>query len=222
MTSAELHAHFTHLLGEHAHGVDARLGDVDSKLTNALEKIDCLEEAFNSKLDTKFQEILTRLPQPRNNVRHTRRIPREDLPAGTAAAAPSTPETTTDKGYDDYGGDDELVDENVLDGEEVGIKTLAGTESANVDPDKMTNAEMHAHFLHLLSGHATDVDGRLGDVDAKLTDALDKIDGLEAAFNTKLDAKFQELLTRLPPPRQRATPRTPRSSCGRSGGHRSC
>ncbi|KAK1608505.1 hypothetical protein QYE76_032178 [Lolium multiflorum] len=53
----------------------------------------------------------------------------------------------------------------------------------------MTNAEMHAHFLHLLSGHATDVDGRLGDVDAKLTDALDKLDGLEAAFNTKLDAK---------------------------------
>ncbi|KAK1648895.1 hypothetical protein QYE76_066700 [Lolium multiflorum] len=85
--------------------------------------------------------------------------------------------------------------------DEVGIKTLAGTESANVDPDKMTNAEMHAHFLHLLGGHATDVDGRLGDVDAKLTDALDKIDGLEAAFNSKLDAKFQELLTRLPPPR---------------------
>ncbi|KAK1695620.1 hypothetical protein QYE76_012317 [Lolium multiflorum] len=60
---------------------------------------------------------------------------------------------------------------------------------------------MHAHFLHLLGGHATDVDGRLGDVDAKLTDALDKIDGLEGAFNSKLDAKFQELLTRLPPPR---------------------
>ncbi|KAK1601925.1 hypothetical protein QYE76_027030, partial [Lolium multiflorum] len=96
----------------------------------------------------------------------------------------------------------------------VGIKTLAGTESANVDPDKMTNAEMHAHFLHLLGGHATDVDGRLGDVDAKLTDALDKIDGLEAAFNSKLDAKFQELLTRLPPPRanvQRRARRVPRA-----------
>ncbi|KAK1681385.1 hypothetical protein QYE76_042233 [Lolium multiflorum] len=46
----------------------------------------------------------------------------------------------------------------------------------------MTNAEMHAHFTHLLGGHATDVDGRLGDVDAKLTDALDKIDGLEAYY----------------------------------------
>ncbi|KAK1615004.1 hypothetical protein QYE76_020521 [Lolium multiflorum] len=88
------------------------------------------------------------------------------------------------------------------------------TESANVDPDKMTNAEMHAHFLHLLGGHATDVDGRLGDVDAKLTDALDKIDGLEAAFNSKLDAKFQELLNRLPPPRanvQRRARRVPRA-----------
>ncbi|XP_071676944.1 uncharacterized protein [Lolium perenne] len=39
---------------------------------------------------------------------------------------------------------------------------MTGTESANVDPDKVTNAEMHAHFLHLLGGHATDVDGRLG------------------------------------------------------------
>ncbi|KAK1682332.1 hypothetical protein QYE76_043180 [Lolium multiflorum] len=90
------------------------------------------------------------------------------------------------------------------------------TESANVDPDKMTNAEMHAHFLHLLGGHATDVDGCLGDVDAKLTDALDKIEGLEAAFNSKLDAKFQELLTRLPPPRANVQRRARRVPAGRT------
>jgi hypothetical protein len=58
----------------------------------------------------------------------------------------------------------------------------------------MTNAELHAHFTQLLVGHAHDVDTCLGDVDSKLFDAMEKIDGLEVAFNTKLDAKFQEVL----------------------------
>jgi hypothetical protein len=39
-------------------------------------------------------------------------------------------------------------------------------------------------------GHAQDVDTRLGAVDSKLSDEMDKIAGLEASFNTKLDAKF--------------------------------
>jgi hypothetical protein len=39
-------------------------------------------------------------------------------------------------------------------------------------------------------GHAQDVDTRLGDVDSKHSDAMDKIAGLEASFNTKLDTKF--------------------------------
>ena len=120
MTNAELHAHFTHLLGGHAHDVDARLGDVDAKLTDALEKMDGLEEAFTSKLDAKFQEVLARLPQPRDNVRRrARRVPRAEVPAGTAPAAAAAPEAASDEGYDDYGGEEELVDENVLDGEEV-------------------------------------------------------------------------------------------------------
>jgi hypothetical protein len=34
------------------------------------------------------------------------------------------------------------------------------------------------------------VDTRLGDVDSKLSDAMDKIAGLEASFNAKLDAKY--------------------------------
>jgi hypothetical protein len=78
---------------------------------------------------------------------------------------------------------------------------MTGTTMDAVDPSKMTNNELHAHFTQLLGGHAHDVDARLGDVDAKLTYSLDKIDGLEAAFNSKLDAKFQEVLARLPQPR---------------------
>ncbi|KAK1629694.1 hypothetical protein QYE76_004009, partial [Lolium multiflorum] len=120
MTSEELHAHFTHLLGGHATDVDARLADVDAKLTDALDKMDGLEAAFNSKLDAKFQELLTRLPQPHDNVRRcTHRVPCAEVPAGTAPAAAAAPEAASDEGYDDYGGEEELVDENVLDGEEV-------------------------------------------------------------------------------------------------------
>ncbi|KAK1649222.1 hypothetical protein QYE76_067027 [Lolium multiflorum] len=119
MTNAEMHAHFTHLLGGHATDVDGRLGDVDAKLTDALDKIDGLEAAFNSKLDAKFQEFLTRLPQPRDNVRRrARRVPRAEVPAGTAPAAAAAPDAPSDEGYEDYGEyEDEQVDENVLDGE---------------------------------------------------------------------------------------------------------
>ncbi|KAK1602099.1 hypothetical protein QYE76_017142 [Lolium multiflorum] len=121
MTSEELHAHFTHLLGGHARDTEARIGDVDAKLTDALDKLDGLEAAFNSKLDAKFQELLTRLPPPRANVqRRARRVPRADVPAGTAPAAAAAHDAPSDEGYEDYGGnEDEQVDENVLDDEEV-------------------------------------------------------------------------------------------------------
>jgi hypothetical protein len=42
------------------------------------------------------------------------------VPAGTAPAAAAAPDTPSDQGYDDYGGDEEdLVDVNVLNGEAV-------------------------------------------------------------------------------------------------------
>ncbi|KAK1649075.1 hypothetical protein QYE76_066880 [Lolium multiflorum] len=120
MTTVELYAHFSHLLGGHATDVDARLGDVDAKLIDALDKMDGLEAAFNSKLDAKFQEVLARLPQPRDNVRRrARRVPCEEVPGSTFPAAAAAPEAASDEGYDDYGGEEELVDENMLDGEEV-------------------------------------------------------------------------------------------------------
>jgi hypothetical protein len=119
MTSADWHAHFTQLLVGHAHDVDSRLGDIDSKLTDAMEKIGGLEEAFNSKLDAKFQEVLARLQQPRGNARRARRVPDVDLPAGTADVALVAPESAFDEGYEDYGGEDKLVEENEFDGKEV-------------------------------------------------------------------------------------------------------
>jgi hypothetical protein len=76
---------------------------------------------------------------------------------------------------------------------------MIGTAKDDVDPEKMTSAELHAHFTRLLVGRAQDVDTRLGDVDSKLSNAMDKIAGLETYFNAKLDAKFQEVLAHLPP-----------------------
>src|SRR4051812_14206938 len=68
------------------------------------------------------------------------------------------------------------------------------------NPATMTNEELHAHFSELLVSRAEDVDTRLGEFDAKLTNAVDKIDGLEKSFNAKLDVRFKELLNRLPAP----------------------
>jgi hypothetical protein len=97
---------------------------------------------------------------------------------------------------------------------------MTRTTKDDVDLEKMTSAELHAHFTRLLVGHAQDVDTCLCDVDSKRSDAMDKIAGLEASFNTKLDAKFQEVLGRLPPqpqsgvhaPRARHVPLVPPSA----------
>src|SRR4051812_25168852 len=67
-------------------------------------------------------------------------------------------------------------------------------------PATMTNEELHAHFSALLVSRAEDVDTRLGEFDTKLTNAVDKIDGLEKSFNAKLDVRFKELLNDCPHP----------------------
>ena len=69
---------------------------------------------------------------------------------------------------------------------------MAGSDTA-VDPDKMTNSELHNHFTHLVSDHMQDVDKRF-------VETMEKIEGLETSFTDKLDAKFRELLRRIPPP----------------------
>jgi hypothetical protein len=38
------------------------------------------------------------------------------------------------------------------------------------------------------------------DVDKHFSDTMEQLEGLETAFTAKLDAKFQEVLARLPPP----------------------
>ena len=42
--------------------------------------------------------------------------------------------------------------------------------------------------------------GQVQDVLKRFEEAMEKIDGMEKTFETKLDSKFNELLARLPPP----------------------
>ena len=79
---------------------------------------------------------------------------------------------------------------------------MPGTETSAdaLDPEKMTSKELYDHFNKLLVGQAQDIETRFAD-------QADKIDGLETSFTTQLEAKFQELLGRLPPPAPAAPPR---------------
>ena len=130
MTNEELHAHFSALLVSRAEDVDTRLGEFDTKLTNAVDKIDGLEKSFNDKLDVRFKELLNRLPAPAPAPTHgARRIPITGRTAGSAAAAPpaataaaDAPQTSaaaaaatlgTDDGYYYDPDDDDLFDEEV-------------------------------------------------------------------------------------------------------------
>src|SRR3954464_15873031 len=97
MTNEELHAHFSALLVSRAEDVDTRLGEFDTKLTNAVDKIDGLEKSFNAKLDVRFKELLNRLPAPAPAPTHgARRIPITGRTAGSAPAAPPAAPAATD------------------------------------------------------------------------------------------------------------------------------
>src|SRR4051812_2959125 len=90
MMNEELHAHFSALLVSRDEDMDTRLGEFDTKLTNAMDKIDGLEKSFNANLDVRFKELLNRLPAPAPAPTHgARRIPITGRTAGSAVAAPT-------------------------------------------------------------------------------------------------------------------------------------
>jgi hypothetical protein len=134
ITNGELHAHFTQLLVGHAHDMDTRLGDVDSKLSDAMEKIDDLEASFNARIDAKFQEFLTRLPpqpQPGVHVPCAHRIPLAPPPAGTVTAMTAATEATTQDGYAADEGEDVFEVENKLEEGEVQQPALGCQQQYN-------------------------------------------------------------------------------------------
>jgi len=70
---------------------------------------------------------------------------------------------------------------------------MAGSQADETDWENMTNKELHDKFQQMMSGQVQDVLNRF-------EEAMDKIDGMENTFETKLDNRFNELLARLPPP----------------------
>src|SRR5215216_2586631 len=70
---------------------------------------------------------------------------------------------------------------------------MAGPQADEIDWENMTNKELHDKFQQMMSGQVADVLNRFDE-------AMEKIDGMEKSFETKLDNKFNELLTRLPQP----------------------
>jgi hypothetical protein len=52
-----LQAHVTKLLSDH-------MQDVDKRFSDTMEQLEGLQATFTAKLDTKFQEVLARLPPP--------------------------------------------------------------------------------------------------------------------------------------------------------------
>ena len=70
---------------------------------------------------------------------------------------------------------------------------MAGSQADETDWENMTNKELHDKFQQMMSGHVQDVLNRF-------EEAMEKIDGMEKMFETKLDYNFNELLARLPPP----------------------
>ena len=70
---------------------------------------------------------------------------------------------------------------------------MAGSQADETDWENLTNKELHDTFQQMMSGQMQDVINRF-------EEAMEKIDGMEKTFETKLDNKFAELLSRLPPP----------------------
>src|SRR3954466_11782183 len=57
------------------------------------------------------------------------------------------------------------------------------------DWENMTNQELHDKFARMISEQVHDIENRF----------TEAIDGVEKIIGTKLDAKFTELIARLPP-----------------------
>ena len=70
---------------------------------------------------------------------------------------------------------------------------MPGSQVDDTDWENLTNKELHDTFQQMMSVQVHDVINRF-------EEAMEKIDGMEKTFETKLDNKFAELLSRFPAP----------------------
>ena len=77
---------------------------------------------------------------------------------------------------------------------------MAGPQADEIDWENITKKELHDKFQQMLSQQVEDVMASFGK-------AVERIDNVEKTIDTKLDAKFDEVLARLPqPPPASTTP----------------
>src|SRR6266496_730468 len=76
---------------------------------------------------------------------------------------------------------------------------MTGPQADEVDWESMTNKELHDKFQHMLGQQVEDVMASFGKT-------LARIDDVEKTIDTKLDAKFDEVLARLPQPPPASAP----------------
>ena len=83
---------------------------------------------------------------------------------------------------------------------------MPGSQADETDWENLTNKELHDMQLSPLIWPVTHIpmqqmmSGQVQDVINRFEEAMEKIDGMEKTFETKLDNKFAELLSRFPPP----------------------
>ena len=70
---------------------------------------------------------------------------------------------------------------------------MAGTQVDEIDWENMMNKELHDKFQQTMGQQVEDVMASFGK-------AMEKMDDIEKSIDTKLDAKFDELLKHLPQP----------------------
>ena len=70
---------------------------------------------------------------------------------------------------------------------------MPGSQADETDWENMTNKELHDKFHQMLGQQVEDVMVSFGK-------AMEKMDDIKKTIDTKLDAKFDELLKRLPQP----------------------
>ena len=70
---------------------------------------------------------------------------------------------------------------------------MPGSQSDETDWENLTNKELQDTLQQMMSVQVQDVINRF-------EEAMEKIDGMKKTFETKLDNKFAELLSRFPPP----------------------
>src|SRR6266536_2651552 len=76
---------------------------------------------------------------------------------------------------------------------------MTGPQADEIDWESMTNKELHDKFQHMLGQQVEDIMASFGK-------ALERIDDVEKIIDAKLDAKFDEVLARLPQPPPASAP----------------